>query len=474
MALYEQIAADLTGLINRGVYRPGEKLPSIRKLAQQNQVSMPTVQRAFDLLEDRRLVEARARSGFYVRSGISLQQQLLIPADPGRLEPERVDVHGLATGVFHRCDQAGIINLGTAYPSAQYLPVSELQRLTSRLLRSNVEQLLEAHFSPGIEALRHTLSQRLAEIGCRIAAGELIITNGCQEALSICLRAVARPGDTIAIESPGFVGLLQLIESMGYRAIEIPCLPDEGISLEALELALDQWSVRAVAVVSSFSNPLGGSIPDDGRQRLVEMLLQRQIPLIEDDLFGDLAFDGQRQKPCKAWDRSGQVLYCSSASKSIAPGLRVGWIAPGSWYSEVDYIKSFTNVSAPALAQLVIAEFMGSGRYDRHLRQLRTRLAQQLHHFQQWVLACFPPGTRCSNPRGGYVLWVELPAGLDAFELHRRAAAQGVGIVPGQLCSATRKFRNCLRINCAADPREDLQGAVRQLGQIAGQMLVQV
>ncbi len=471
--LYEQVADYLLELIRQGVYRPGEKLPSIRQLARQRQVSVPTIQRAYNLLEDRRLIEARAKSGFYVQVPVAQELQVLAPAITGAVAPKSVSVHDLAISVFHRCDAVGVADLGTAYPSTEYLPVKQLQRISLGVIRGRMAEVVEAHFSPGSEQLRHALAQRLVEAGCQLSAADLLVTNGCQEALAICLRAVAAPGDTIAIESPGFVGLLQLIESMGFKAMEIPCLPKEGISLEALQLALEQWDIRAVAVVSSFSNPLGCSLPEANRARLVEMLAARRVPLIEDDLFGDLAFDGVRAKPCKAWDQNGLVLYCSSASKSVASGLRVGWIAPGAYYNEVDYIKSFTNVSAPMLAQLVIAEFLSSGRYDRHLRQLRTRLAQQVYRFQQWIAEFFPAGTRCSHPRGGYVLWVGLPPGIDAFELHQRAIDKGIGIVPGQLCSATQKYSDYIRINCASDPRRDLRGAIRTLGMTVQQMLAE-
>ncbi len=472
MPLYQKLADYLTDLIYRGVYRAGEKLPSLRDMAGQKKLSIPTVQRAYELLEDRRLVEVRAKSGFYVRGRLLASQQIPPLTEFASPQPSPVSVHELANSVFHRCDEPGIVNLGTAYPSSAYLPVKSLQRIAARLVKHNMAALVDAHFFPGSDSLRHVLSQRLAEIGCVVSADQLVVTNGCQEALAICLRAVAQPGDTVAIESPGFVGLLQLIEFMGYKALEIPADPERGISLGALEMALQQWPVKAVALVSSYSNPLGCSMPLDNRQRIVSLLQEHGVPLIEDDLFGDLGFSGVRDNPCKSWDESGQVLYCSSASKSIAPGLRVGWIAPGRYLSEVEYFKTFFNVSVPSFAQLLIAEFLRSGQYDRHLRQLRTLLARQLQNFQRWIFEYFPVGTRCSHPDGGYVLWVRLPEKVDAMALHQQAYGAGIGIVPGQLCAPYGdKFRHYIRINCAADPMQDLQHAIARVGQIAKQML---
>lgn len=335
-----------------------------------------------------------------------------------------------------------------------------------------MDKVIEVHFSPGIELLRKHLAKRMTESGCQISADDLIITNGCLEALSICLRAVAQPGDTIAIESPVFVGLLQLIESLGFKALEIPCHPTKGLSLEALELALDQWDIKAVAIVPTFSNPLGSNMPEENRKKLVEMLAVRNTVLIEDDLFVDLAFDGSTTKPCKAFDKKGLVLYCSSASKTIAPGFRVGWIAPGAFYRQVEYHKTFTNISAPNFAQLVMAEFFQSGRYDRHLRQLRTFLAQQVFKFQQWITRYFPP-VHFSHPQGACVLWIDMGSKINALEFHRLAIEQGIGIIPGHLFTTSKKYNHHIRINCACDPDLPLEQAIKTLGELARKLVQQ-
>ena len=468
MALYEDIAEHLINLIRQEHYCPGDKLPSIRKLASYKKVSVATVQRAFELLEDRRLIETRPKSGFYVRMPVEPEiqtsqfKQQLTP-----LSPEQVKIHELASDIFHRCDHPDVMNLGTSYPAPYYYPVKQLQRLSAKVIKEQMDKVVEVHFSPGVDLLRKSLAKRLGEAGCRIKAEELIITNGCLEALSICLRSVAKPGDTIAIESPVFVGLLQLIESMGFKALEIPCHPTQGLSLPALELALEQWKIKAVAIVPTFSNPLGSNMPEKNREQLVNMMAEKNVPLIEDDLFADLAFDGSTTKPCKAFDKKGLVLYCASASKAIASGFRVGWIAPGAFYQKVEYYKTFTNISAPNFAQLVMAEFLQSGRYDRHLRQMRTLLAQQIYKFQQWIKAYFPPDVHFSHPQGACVLWVDLGKQIDALEFHQLAVEQGIGIIPGQLFTTGNKYDHFIRINCACDPALPLEQAMQTLGELA-------
>lgn len=463
--LYQQVADELRDLIQQGIYQPGEKLPSIRNLATQRKISIATVQRALEDLETRGLIEARPKSGFYVKMPVTKYSEVSTPMVP--LVPKSVEIHEFASQIFHQCESPEVINLGTSYPAASFFAEKYIQQIAAKTVKEQIDDVVEVHFSSGHIQLREILAKRLNESGCRLHADELIVTNGCLEALSICLRAVAKPGDTIALESPGFVGLFQLIESLGYQALEIPCHPIDGISLEALELALEQWDIKALAVVPTFSNPLGTNMPQANRKRLVEMLAEREIPLIEDDLLGDLSFDGARTKPCKAFDKKGLVLYCSSASKTIASGLRVGWIAPGAFYKEVAYFKTFTNISAPNITQLIIAEFFKSGKYDRYLRQLTSVLAQRMYQFQQCVELYFPKNTIISRPQGGCILWVALPRELSGFDFFQLAIQEGIAIIPGKLSSTSKKFDHCIRINCACDPTIDIDEVSKKLGDIA-------
>lgn len=469
MKLYQQLAEQLGDLINQHTILPGDKLPSIRRLSLQHKVSIATVQRALEELELRGVVEAKPRSGYYVKMPAFESESMTAMVIP--TAPKPVKIHELASGIFHQCEGYNIDNLGTSYPAPTFYPSNKLKAIASSLVRKSIDSILEVHFSAGNQPLRIELAKRLNLLGCKLTNEDLIITNGCLEALSICLRAVAKPGDTIAIESPGFVGLLQLIESLGFKALEIPCHSVNGLSIEALELALEQWDIKAVAIVPTFSNPSGSTMPQSNRKRLVELLAENEIPLIEDDLFGDLSFDGVPIKPCKAYDKNGLVLYCSSASKTMASGLRVGWIAPGAFYKQVAYFKTFTNISAPNFGQMVVAEFLSSGQYDRHIRQMTKRLAQRMFLFQQYVEESFPRGSAISRPKGGCILWVALPKPLNGYQLYEKALQQGVGIIPGQLSSASNKYDRFIRLNCACDETIDIEKQIQLLGALAHKML---
>jgi DNA-binding transcriptional MocR family regulator len=282
---------------------------------------------------------------------------------------------------------------------------------------------------------------------------------------------VARPGDTIALESPTYFTLLQIIESLGLKALEIPTHPREGISIEALDLATQKpGAVRAVIVMPNFQNPLGGLMPDDAKARMVQLLEARSIPLIEDDIYGDIHFQEQRPRVAKAWDRSGNVLLCSSFTKTVSPGLRVGWIAPGKWYNEVVMLKFINSVATPELPQAAIAEFMATGGYDHHLRRLRAGFARQVLQTTSAIAEFFPKGTKVTRPAGGFVLWVEMPSKVDSLELFRRARDQRISIAPGPMFTTTKRYRNFIRIGCGHPWTARMEMALMRLGQLVAEL----
>lgn len=295
---------------------------------------------------------------------------------------------------------------------------------------------------------------------------DIVTTCGTMEALNLCLRAVAKPGDTIAIESPTFYGILQA--SLGMRALEIPTHPRDGIDLDALEQAIKKNKVKACLLIPNFNNPLGCCMPDNNKKQLVEMLGRREIPLIEDDIYGDIYFGAARPKTAKAFDKEGLVLLCSSFSKTIAPGYRVGWTAPGRFKAQVEHLKSMNTIATATLPQMAVARFLESGGYDRHLRKLRKALATQVQRVTLAVRQYFPEGTRITRPTGGFVLWVELPKSVDSLELYRKALEKKISIAPGPIFSAKQKYQNFIRLSCGQAWSDSLEQALKTLGRLAG------
>ncbi len=464
--LYERIAKQIAKQIDQGLYRPGDRLPGVRRLAQQFDVSISTIVQAQRLLEDEGLIEARPRSGYYVR--VQLWPR---PAQPAISRPivRPVPVTGqeLVLRLVQAANEPDCVQLGAAVPAPEFLPARAIQRALSAAVRTGGEQLATYQFPPGSPELRRQIARRMLEAGCRVGPDEIVITSGCQEALILALRAVANKGDVVAIESPSFYGLLQAIESLGMQALEIPTDPATGISVEALELALEKWPVKACVLTANFSNPLGSILSPEKKQALVTLLTSHEIPLIEDDIYGDLGFEDERPHALRAYDETGGVIYCASFSKTLSPGLRVGWILPGRWQEQIEYLKYVTSLAAPTLSQLAVADFLHHGGYDRHLRQVRSAYARQVAVMTRAVSKYFPKGTRVTQPRGGFVIWLELPEAVDTLKLCQQALAQNISIAPGPVFSAAGKYRNCIRLNCAQPWNDVLEKAVITVGRMA-------
>jgi DNA-binding transcriptional MocR family regulator len=467
--LYERVAGRIAQLIDRGTLRPGERIPSVRGLSRQLKVSVTTVTEAYRLLEERGIITARPQSGYYVQpryAGAGMEPE--IPRQVGA--PTRVNVGDLLMMLLRDARRPRLVQLGAALPNPELLPLHKLTRSLLAVARHQMADSNAYDFPPGCESLRFQIARRALSAGCALSPDQIVTTSGCQEAINLCLRAICRPGDTVAIETPTYYGILQALETQGLRALEIPTHPRDGIRLDALRVAIAEHPVRACIVVSNFSNPLGSQIPDDKKRELVQLLSEHEIPLIEDDLYGDLCFSWERPKVAKAFDQKELVLLCSSFSKTITPGYRVGWVAPGRFKAELERLKYVSNLATATLPQLVIADFLRNGGYDYHLRKARRAYARQITLMAQEVLRAFPRGTRVSNPSGGYVLWVELPGDLDSLRLYERALQSGITLAPGPLFSAQQAYRNCIRLT-AGFWSPQVEAAVRTLGQLAASMI---
>lgn len=453
-----------------GSLRVGDRVPSVRKLSARHSVSISTAVQALRCLENQRLIEARPKSGFFV----SRQPQEL--PEPAASRPPSsaryVGTPPLLREYIEALATPDAIRLGAVVLEPSMFPAQRIARLLASIARRNPELAVTYDsYSSGADGLRRAIARRALDGGVRIGAGDLVVTGGGMEAVSLALRAVARPGDTVALESPTYFPLLQTLEGLGMKAMEIPTHPRTGPSVDALDLATRKaGAVQVVLVMGAYSNPLGSSMPDAAKRRLVQLCAARGIPIIEDDVLGEISFEASRPRPLKSWDDTGNVLLCSSFSKTVAPGLRIGWIAPGSHLREVELLKLSATLFTSQLAQLALAEFLAHGGYDHHLRRLRQALRTHALRMREAVGACFPAGSRITRPAGGYVIWVELPPGADAVELFRRARAAGIVIAPGPLFSSTNRFRNCIRLSFSHTWTHDLEDAIATVGRLATEL----
>jgi DNA-binding transcriptional MocR family regulator len=458
LKLYQELAGEIEDMVLRRLLLPGERLASVRQQRARRGVSPATVFQAYDLLQARGIAVARPRSGYYVAphalaAAEASRDEAAKAAASGPAssqpdgEPVAVDVSELVFQLLDAGRARDIIPFGSAFPSPLLFPLAKLARAAAAGLRRIDPWSTVADLPPGNAELRRQIALRYQQDGVQVDAGDIIITNGALEALNLCLQAVARPGDTVLIESPSFYAGLQALERLELKAVEVATHARDGIDLAALAEALQRHRPRACWLMTSFQNPLGSLMPPEKKRALVELLTAHGVPLIEDDVYGELYFGARRPALAKRYDSDGLVMHCGSFSKCLAPGFRVGWAAPGRHARAVARLKVTTSLAAALPSQLALAEYLGQGGYERHLRQLRLTLARQQDSMLAAIAQHFPHGTRVTRPQGGYFLWVELPPGVDALALHRAALAQGIGIAPGPMFSARREFNHCIRLN---------------------------
>lgn len=467
--LYEKVARVVRGMIDEGSLQPGNRVPSLRGMSKQLKVSVTTVIQAYANLEDEGLIESRPQSGYFVtpRAAVS------IPAPrPSRSQraPRRVKVNEAVHTIFSLANRGDVVPLGIANPSSDLLPTRTLTRLVRDVARRYPRQAANYCFPPGDPALRREIAVRATGIGGAVSPDDVVVTTGATEALMISLSAVAKPGDVIAVESPAYYMVLQIIESLGMLALEIATDPASGMSVDDLAKAADQIDVKAVVSNANFHNPTGSVMPEEQKQRLVALLSERGIPLIEDDIYGDLYFSDERPRTLKSFDTAGNVILCSSFSKTVAPGYRVGWVLPGRYELEVIARKHLSSAATASLPQMAMAELLHGGGYDRHLAALRRHYGEQVRQMRAAVAEYFPEGTRLTEPRGGFVLWVEMPAGTDSWELFNRAMEERISVTPGVLFSSSGKFRNFVRLNAGNPWDARIEEAVATVGRLVADM----
>lgn len=466
MKRYEALAEEIAQSIRTGVLKLGDRLPSVRQASKSRGVSPSTVFEAYYMLEAAGLIRARERSGYYVTAGARLLPPEPEVASRPSGESVAVDVSTLVFDILESVKTRDIVPFGSAFPSPLLFPLPRLARSMAASLQEMDPWSTVDDLTPGNPNLRRQIALRYLADGLHVHTDEIVVTNGALEALNLCLSAVTRPGDAVVVEAPTFYAVLQSLERLGLKAIEVPTHPREGIDLNALEAALERHRPKACWVMTNFHNPLGCCMSDEKKRALVDLLASHNVPLIEDDVYGELYFGNKRPLPAKAFDTRGLVMHCSSFSKCLAPGYRIGWALPGQFMQEVARLKLTTTLSASAPAQAAVADYLTNGGYDKHLRQLRHALSVQQAAMMQAVVKHFPKGTRATRPSGGYFLWIELPEEVDTLDIHRKALSLGISVAPGPMFSAKRDFSNCLRLNYGHPWDKRADAAIATLGRL--------
>ncbi|TDX15934.1 GntR family transcriptional regulator [Buttiauxella sp. BIGb0552] len=466
MTRYQHLATLLAERIEQGLYRSGERLPSVRNLSSEHGVSISTVQQAYHILEDRQLISPQPRSGYFVTPQKS---QPPVPAltRPAQRPVEITQWDAVLEQLTGRED-AGSIAFGSGFPDVTQATIKPLWREMSRIVQHQEPEILGYDCINGKQVLRAQIARLMLDSGCVVTPDDIVVTTGCHEALSIAIRAVCEAGDIVAVESPCFHGTMQMLRAFGIKVVEIPTDSETGISVEALELALEQWAIKAVILVPTCNNPLGFIMPDARKKAVLNLAQRFDIAIIEDDVYGELAYEYPRPMTIKSLDVDGRVLLCSSFSKTLAPGLRVGWIVPGRYFDRAMHMKYIVTGSSTTFTQMAVAEFVRNGHYHRHLRRMRQHYQRNLDVFTCWVRHYFPCGICVSRPQGGFLMWIELPERIDIVPISETLRQHNIRIAVGSLLSASGKYRNCMRLNYALPFNAETETALRNMGEIIG------
>ncbi len=462
--LYRQVIDLITENIDSGALRPGDRLPSLRKMSKTAGVSIPTVRQAYVELERQRRIESRPQSGFYVRHLSA--NDIVLPTRTESMTPAPLRCRPLMERVYDGVNHPDLVPLGIANPSMAKPAAKTLHRAMKRVMARAEERSLGYASTLGEPSLRRQIAYHyLDTIGAQVEPDEVCITNGGQEALLLATMAVASPGDVIAVETPTYHGMLELIDSLGMLAVEVETCPEEGVTLAELKRTLEQHPVKACMFSTTLGNPLGVTMPDSCRRRLVRLLEEHDVALIEDDVYGDLRFDGRRPVPAQFLGSDARILTCGSFSKTAAPGYRIGWVATRDYCDEIARLKRAFSCSSGFLQQLTLAEFLASGDYARHLKSLRPVLQRNAERMSALVADHFPSETRTSRPVGGSVLWLELPESVDAERLFDDAIEAGISIAPGHIFSPCACYTNFIRLSFGHPWGARTEAAIRWLGQ---------
>ncbi|NML29773.1 aminotransferase-like domain-containing protein [Paraburkholderia antibiotica] len=477
MKLYEKLADEITEAVRRGVFAAGERIASVRQASQQHGVSIKTVLHAYALLESRGIVETRPQSGYFVRDAAA---KALAPASaatragrkstPPQPAPATVDVSRLVLSTLRSIRAHDAVPFGSPYPDPSLFPWRRINQYANAIARRHASWNLIDDLPPGNPELIRQIARRYAENGLPVDPGEIVITLGATEAINLSLQAVAKPGDTVAVESPTYYAMLHAIERLGMRAIEVTTHPVDGIDIDALATVIARQKIAACMVMPNFQNPLGFCMSDERKRQLVELLAAHEIPAIENDVYQELYFGDTRPSTLKTFDKNGLVLHCASFSKSLSASYRIGWALPGRYRAQFEKLKFLNTLTTPSVPQVALADYLRQDGYDRHLRHLRRVYRQQASIMSALVLRFFPVGTRVSTPQGGYVLWVELPARVDAMRLYQAALARGITVGPGMMFSTRNDYRHFIRLNYSYPWIAQAEAALKTLGELVTAM----
>lgn len=467
--IYQNLASLLEHQIKNQVFKIGDRLPSIREICREQGVSMNTALNAYYQLESKGLIASRPQSGYYVTYSHQKFPELPETSRPV-MDEDADETEKLISRVFTVLGTDSHVNFSLGVPAVSLLPTAKINKSLTRAMRELPGNGIMYDSIQGSHKLRNQVAKASISWDGKLTAEDLVTTPGCMGALSYCLMSITKKGDTLVTESPVYFGVLQLAKSLGLQVLELPTHPETGIEIGALKKTIETQKVAACLLVSNFNNPTGSCMPDAHKKTVVNLLEHHHIPLIEDDLYGDVYFGSHRPKSCKSFDRSGNVLWCGSVSKTLVPGYRVGWVAPGRFKEKIISTKLYQSVSSTGIVQEAVGNFLETGRYENHLRKLRSLLHANSIQYLKAIGNYFPEGTKVSRPTGGFLIWIQLDSKVDTAFLFQEALKYKISIAPGRMFTLQNQYSNCIRLSFGMPWNERIDESLRVLGRLAKKM----
>lgn len=440
---FEAFTSNIERNIREGIYKPGYKLPSVRELKKQYQTSISTIQNGYEHLIILGLVESIPKSGYYVANNSAKIEDSTTQHRP--VVRDAVFERNVALTTSLR-NEKKFAEFNVATPGDLIISQKLLLRTMQQVIREQGVGLLRYYPLNGSVDLKSSIIRHAAGYQTSINPQELLITDGALQALYIALAAVCNPGDVIAVESPCVFSILEVIRVLSLMVIEVPVDIRNGFDVDFLRKACLKNKIKAVVVTPNYHNPTGILLTDEQKKALLAVAQQYDMAVIENDIYGDLNFSGKRPSTIKSFDESGLVMTYTSYAKTLAPGIRLGWLSAGKFMKQAEQIKFAMGSTVSPIYQETVNRLLSSNSYDRHIRAFRMQLAKNAYFTINLLSEHFPQGTSVTTPYGGYNIWVKMPDHVDMDNFYSQCEKIGIRFTPGYTFSFSDIFSRYFRI----------------------------
>lgn len=470
MFVKDTVANTVRKQLESGSIRFGEKMPSVRKLSHEFNVSISTALEVYRYLESIGYISAKERSGYfaaYTSPDSTSYSNKLYKAVAGKIRTK-----DLILEVFLSSNEPDHVSFGVGAPHPGIMPYKRVNRKLNQLIKANSDIVAKYTLPPGYKKARQAIAKWVKPFCGVVDAEDVLLTEGCLEAIHLALNIYTKPGDYVAVESPAYFGILQTIGNSHLKAIEIPTCPTGGMEPEALLKATKEYDIKAIILTCHAQNPLGFIMSEKDKLKILEICSKKNIQIIEDDIYGDMVFSSKRELALKAFDKDGIVTYCASFSKTVAPGLRLGWcIPPQNKMPDFVEHKITLNVASNSIGQHILPEILDPQDMKKIISEQKAYYKKQVEIYTNYLQSSIQAEFEITKPQGSYFLWCKVK-GLDSVNLFHQCLEKKVSISPGPIFSASGAFKDCFRLNCSLPFDTKTEKALKVVCDLINNMVV--